>query len=114
MVGLLATAAAIYTTFDPVPVYSGENPIPPLQTVIAHQITLLCLGVPLALPCAFTIGSGWRLALGLGVLAWFGPMLLDGDPTYGFVLRMFASLVAVAVLAVWRTLFQLTRASPAK
>lgn len=109
VVGLAAIAGAIYTVFDPVPVYSDDDAIPSLQTLIAQQMTLLCIGLPLALPHEWSIGRGWRWALALGLVAWFGPMFLEGDWAYGFALRMFASLVAVSVLAVWRTLFSLTR-----
>lgn len=104
--GLLAIAGAVYTVIDPVPVYSDD--VPPTSTVIAHQITFVCLGLPFLPPAAFTLGRGRWIALTIGALLWFGPMAVEGDHDYGFVIRMFASLVAVAVLAVWRTLIGLT------
>ncbi len=106
LVGLAAIAGAFFTVYYPVPIYSDD--IPPLPTLIAHQVTFVCLGLPLVLPIAFTFGRGRWIALGIGALLWFGPMLLEGDHDFGFVVRMFATLVAIAALAVWRTLFGLT------
>jgi len=106
LAGLVAIAGAIYTVFDPVPVYSDN--IPPTSTVIAHQIVFLCLGLPWVLPVACTLGRGWRIMLAIGTALWFGPMALEGDHDFGFLVRMFASLVAIAVLAVWRTLYGLS------
>ncbi|MCA8952218.1 MAG: hypothetical protein KDE27_22095 [Planctomycetes bacterium] len=111
LLGLLAIAGAVFTVCYPVPVYSDD--VPPLPTLVAHQTAFVCLGLPLVLPVGFTLGRGWRHALALGAALWFLPMLLPGDPVYGFGVRMFATLVAIAVLAVWRTLIGLTNPTKA-
>ncbi|MGC6486835.1 MAG: hypothetical protein ACON4Z_04260 [Planctomycetota bacterium] len=68
------------------------------------------LGLPLALPADFLLRRG-RTQTGLLVataLLWFGPTVLPDDSDYGYVLRLFATLVAFLCLAVWRTLWRLT------
>jgi hypothetical protein len=54
-------------------------------------------------------GRGRWIALAVGALLWFAAALLPGEREYGFVLRMFASLVACLTLLVWRTLWRLTQ-----
>lgn len=109
VVGLVAIAGAIWTTIEPLPVYSDPAKVPPLATLIAHQLTFVCIGLPMVLPTAFVFGRGRWWLLGLGALCWFAPIPWDGDTPFVFLLRVFASLVAVSILAVWRTVFRLTK-----
>lgn len=102
LAGLALIGLGVWLTCDPAIVYQTE--VPPLPTRIAHQMTFVCVGLPFVLPIAFTIGKGWRYAFGLGAMLWFGPSFLPGDPVWGFGVRMFATLVAIAALLVWRTL----------
>ena len=70
----------------------------------------LALGLPLALPadCLLRKGRGQAALLSASVALWFAPIALADDSDYGYVLRMFATLVAFLCLAVWRTLWRLT------
>jgi hypothetical protein len=68
----------------------------------------LCVGVPLVLPIGWTFGRGKVPLLVAGVLVWFGAGLLPQNENWTWILRPFASLVAVASLLVWRTLWRLT------
>lgn len=77
----------------------------------ATGIVWLCLGLPLLVRTGWLFGRGRWPALGLGAALWFGACLLPMDHTYGFVLRLFASLVACLSLLVWRTLWRLTAAA---
>ncbi len=84
-------------------VFWADEPQPPV-----HRFVWLCVGIPLLLPTDWLFGRGRLPMLALGTALWFGPALLADDSDYGFVLRLFASLVAVATLLVWRTLSGLT------
>ena len=75
-----------------------------------HLLVFACAGLPLVLPSATWLGRRWWLALLVGCLLWFLPMLRDSDHRYGFILRFFATLVACATIVVWRTLWRLTAA----
>ncbi len=113
VVGAAAIAASVYALADPAVVYSEADPLPPLSARIAHGAVWWCLGIPLLVPVRWLFGRGRWPMLALGLLLWLLPMLLAGDPAYCFVIRFFASFVAVSVLAVWRTLYALARpASP--
>jgi hypothetical protein len=79
---------------------------------VAHHAVWVCAGLPLLLRTDWLLGRGRLPMLGVGIVLWFGPAAVDGDHEYGFVLRMFASLVACATLLVWRTVFALTRRQP--
>ena len=106
--GLVAIAAACYLTASPPAAMTEHTPIPSLQQRIAHNLVWVCVGLPLVLPSRWLFGAGRWQALAIGLLLWFGPMLLDGDHEYGFLIRVFASLVACATLLVLRTLRTLT------
>ncbi|MFY9341170.1 MAG: hypothetical protein WAT39_01690 [Planctomycetota bacterium] len=83
-------------------------------TTARFHVVWLCGGLPLVLPVGWLFGRGRWLALAAGVALWFLPSLLvAADPEYGFLLRMFASLVACATLLVWRTLWNLGSATGA-
>jgi hypothetical protein len=101
--GLVAVAIACYLTASP-PEAPPNEVIAPLQQRIASNFVWVCAGVPLLLPSRWTFGKGWWKALALGLALWFGPMLLDGDHPYGFVIRVFASFVACVTLLVLRVL----------
>jgi len=74
----------------------------------ALGIVWICAGLPAVLRVDWLIGRGrWR-ALTLGAVLWFGAALLPHDHDFGFLLRVFASLVACLSLLVWRTLWRLT------
>ena len=87
---------------------SEHEPIPPLPHRIANNLVWVCVGLPLVLPSRWLFGTGRWKALAVGLLLWFGPMLIDGDHAYGFLIRMFASFVACATLLILRTLRTLT------
>ena len=107
--GLAALAGAVWTIAEPLPVYSDPAKVPPLPTLVAHQLTLVCFAVPMVLPTRFVFGRGRWWLLGLGAVLWLLPIPWDGDTPFVFLLRVFASLVAVSILAVWRTVFGLTK-----
>jgi hypothetical protein len=68
------------------------------------------LGLPLVLPAATLLRrGGGQVALLLASAAlWFGPSSLEDDSDYGYILRIFATLVSFLCLVVWRTLWRLT------
>ena len=104
VLGLVAIAAACYLTASPPAAMTEHTPIPSLQQRIANNFVWVCAGLPLLLPSRWLFGAGWWKALAVGLLLWFGPMLLDGDHEYGFLIRIFASFVACVTLLVLRTL----------
>lgn len=73
----------------------------------------MTVGLPLALPANMLLNRGLpQFALLLtSVGMWFGPMALGDDSDYGYILRMFATLVSFLCLVVWRTLWRLTDAT---
>lgn len=85
-------------------VLPGTNDSPP----IAPQFVWLCIGIPPLVSTTWLFGPGKWLMLALGLLLWIGPHFLEGDSDYGYILRFFASLVAISVLFVWRTVFDLS------
>ena len=70
----------------------------------------IAVGLPLALPADALLVRGLRQValLLVSVGLWFGPMLLEDDSEYGYILRLFATLIAFLCLVVWRTLWRLT------
>ncbi|HEX6813428.1 MAG TPA: hypothetical protein VF384_17550 [Planctomycetota bacterium] len=108
LAGLVAIAVAIWLTLDPPAGPTEHAAIPPLSQRIAHNLVWVCVGLPLVLSSRWLFGAGRWTALALGGLLWLGPMLLEGDHSYGFLIRMFATFVACATLLVLRTLRQLT------
>ena len=81
-----------------------------LATPSAAGAVWLTLGLPLALPADLLLNRGRARAALLLTAAglWFAPMALSDDSDYGYILRMFATLVSFLCLIVWRTLWQLT------
>jgi len=75
----------------------------------APMFTLLCIGIPPLLPIRWLFGRGRWPMLVVGAILWFLPMWLDGDHEYGWLLRFFATVVALSVLVVWKTIFALTQ-----
>lgn len=110
--GIVAIAAACYLTANPPAATTQHEGIPALQERIANNFVWVCAGLPLLLRSRWLFGSGRWQALAVGLVLWFGPMLLDGDHAYGFLIRMFASFVTCVTLLVLRTLRTLT-ANPA-
>lgn len=90
-----------------------ENPPPALGSTglpSAAGTVWLTLGLPLIVRCnwIFTKGATRWVLLAISALLWFAPMGLDDDSAYGYILRMFATLVSFLTLLVWRTLWRLT------
>jgi hypothetical protein len=85
-----------------------------LYSTVTHGATgivWLCAGIPLVLHVEWLFGRGRWLVLGGLAVLWFATALLPDDHEYGWVLRMFASLVAYSTLFVWRTLWSLTQSA---
>ncbi|HZN39052.1 MAG TPA: hypothetical protein VFD82_09620 [Planctomycetota bacterium] len=112
--GIVAITAACYLTASPPAATTQHEGIPALQQRIANNFVWVCAGLPLLLRSRWLFGAGWWKALALGLVLWFGPMLLDGDHAYGFLIRMFASFVACVTLLVLRTLRTLTAGPTAR
>jgi len=70
----------------------------------------VALGLPLVLRADGVLNRGrTQLALIIAsAMLWFGPMWLQDDSAYGYILRLFATFVAFLCLVVWRTLWRLT------
>jgi hypothetical protein len=75
---------------------------------IAQHVVWLCPGLLLVTPVEWTFGRGRWPMLAASALLWLVPIWLPGEADYGFVLRMFGTLIAFLTLAVWRTLWRLT------
>lgn len=82
----------------------------------ASSVVWFTLGLPLVLPADWLLTKNrhriWILIV--SALTWFVPMLFGDSSSYGYILRMFATLISFLSLLVWRTLWQLTKpAEPA-
>ncbi len=104
--GLAAITAGIYTTLNPMLLYSRPEDVPPFGDIVARQVTFVCAGLPLALPIAWTFGRRRNVVRALLLLLVVGPMCFEQDPL-SFLIRAFACFVGFAVILVWRTLWQL-------
>ncbi|MCA8976313.1 MAG: hypothetical protein KDC98_16460 [Planctomycetes bacterium] len=80
--------------------------------LVGMGIAWLCLGIPLLSRADWLFGRGRWLMFAGGAVLWFVPGFLLDEHELMFLLRVFASLVAIAVLAVWRTLYALTKPEP--
>jgi len=78
---------------------------------IAPSFVWLCVGIPPLLPTGWLFGRGRWLMLAVGLALWGGPHWLEGDAEYGYLIRFFATLVALSVLVVWKTIFALTKST---
>ena len=70
----------------------------------------LTLGLPLVLPTCRIMNKP-RALIGTGIIyvaLWTVPMSLPDDSPYGFILRIFTTVVSFSTLLVWRTLWRLT------
>lgn len=78
-------------------------------TPSASGTVWLTIGLPLMLRANWLLDASWRryLLLLSSAVLWFAPMMLTDDSSYGFVLRIFATIVAFLCLVVWRTLWRL-------
>ncbi len=106
----VAVAHALRGIFAPAVVPWGPSVDAPLAPEpIAPYFVWLCVGIPPLLPITWLFGRGrWPMLL-VGLALWSGPHWLEGDAEYGYLIRFFASLVALSVLVVWKTVFALTR-----
>lgn len=80
----------------------------PTTAPIAPSFVWLCVGIPPLLPIGWLFGRGRWPMLAVGLALWSGPHWLEGDAEYGYLIRFFATLVALSVLVVWKTIFALT------
>lgn len=89
---------------------TGLSEVTPGTMVTDHHIDVvwLCLGLPMLPRVDWTFGRGRWLVLAVLAVLVVTPVLLGGDDDYGYIIRAFAGLVALASLAVWRTLWKLT------
>jgi hypothetical protein len=71
----------------------------------------LSLGIPLVVKADWLLNrcQARRLLILIFILLWFAPMALADDSNYGFILRMFSTMVSFLTMLVWRTLWQLTK-----
>lgn len=86
-----------------------DGGIPRNALFYAPSVVWFCIGIPPLLPVKWLFGRGRWPMLALGVALWFGPMWLDCDHEYGWLLRFFSTVVALSVLFVWKTIFALTQ-----
>lgn len=105
---VLWVAGAVGVAFGVWCTWSGADAKAPDTRLPALGFVWICAGWPPLLRVDWLFGRGRWIALIAGALLWFGPSLLAADPEYGFVLRMFATLIACVTLLVWRTLWRLT------
>ena len=82
------------------------------QTVMPSALGTIwfTVGLPLVLPTCWMLEKrlGCTIMLMIYPLMWFVPMILPNDGNYGFILRIFTTVVAFSTLLVWRTLWRLT------
>jgi len=112
LIGAAAVAFGICLSLD---VGEGWTFIAPYAAVSSGPgagSVWVCLGLPLVLRADWLFGRSWLRLLCLGAALWFLPSLLPDDHAFGFVARVFASLVACLTLLVWRTLWRLTSPAP--
>ncbi len=72
------------------------------------------LALPLVVPAKWVLEKG-PMTLGMltiFVTLWFAPMLLSNDSPYGYILRLFATLISLMSILVWRTVWRLTLPDP--
>ncbi len=77
---------------------------------IAYAALGISFGVPLLMPLRW-LRRHWLRLLPVFALPWFGPLPLDPQP-WAFILRMFATGVAISALIVWHMLQSLTTTVP--
>lgn len=71
----------------------------------------IALGLPLVVPTQWLLSkqTSAKVLLAIFVVLWFAPMLLENDSPYGYILRLFATLISVLSVLVWRTVWRLTQ-----
>jgi len=77
------------------------------NTETAKFYVWLCIGLPPLLPVRWLFSRYGAILLLPGLALWFGPGQLGDDSNYGYIIRMFATGVALSVLLVWRTVYRL-------
>lgn len=75
---------------------------------VAPHFVWFCIGIPPLVSTTWLFGRGRFPMLAMGIALWAGPSFLADDSDYGYIIRFFASLVALSVLFVWRTVFDLS------
>lgn len=83
------------------------NELPGGGHAIAPEFVWFCPALVLLLPVEWTFFRGRWIVLGLSALLWIVPIWLPGDHEYGYVLRVFGTLIAFLTMLVWRTLWGL-------
>jgi hypothetical protein len=111
--GVFLLAGLGFTGFGLMQLLSGRtglSEVTPGAMVTDHHIDVvwLCLGLPMLPAVDWTFGRGRWLVLAVLAVLVVTPVLLGGDDDYGYIIRAFAGMVALASLAVWRTLWKLT------
>lgn len=105
LLGLAVTGLVCWQVVQETSVLSG-NALPRHEALV-HAALGCSFGLPLLLPLLWLR----RLALWLLPLfavLWFGPIWLPDLSPYGFILRVFATGVAITALVLWNLLLSLT------
>lgn len=105
--GVYALVYGFQQMLDPAPV----KQVPGFESHSDLGAVWIALGLPLVIPTKWTLQKN-RVAmvmLAVFVTLWFGPMLLENDSPYGFILRLFATLISFLSVLVWRTVWRLTQ-----
>lgn len=109
LLGLGVTALVFWQVARETSVWSG-NALPRHEALV-HAALGCSFGLPLLLPLSWLRRFALWL-LPLFALLWFGPIWLPDLSPYGFILRLFATVVAITALALWNLLTSLTRPTP--
>jgi len=101
---------AYYGSAWPLVAPDSEVPTPAGSSPAGSSIVWFTVGLPLVVPadCWLTKNRYRPWLLGISAVLWFAPSLIGDATQYGYILRMFATLIAVMSLLVWRTLWRLT------
>jgi hypothetical protein len=108
--GVCALVYGFQQMLDPTP----SPQVPGLETHSDRGAVWIALGLPLVIGAKRILKKGPAaiLILTIFVALWFGPMLLENDSPYGYILRLFATLISLMSVLVWRTVWRLTLPDP--
>jgi hypothetical protein len=89
----------------------SADSLPPMQAHNDRGVVWIALGLPLVVPSRWILSKTRALKAMLAVFAllWFVPVCFENDSPYGYILRMFATLISFLSMLVWRTLWRLTQ-----